>query len=56
MKTISIALLAAAQLATAHFGLEYPEWRVDTLKGEEEYSQWVWPCKFQLLPIVKSAT
>jgi len=42
MKTI--AILAAAQLATAHFGLTYPEWRVDTLSGDEKYSQWVWPC------------
>lgn len=56
MKTASIAFLVAAQLATAHFGLEYPEWRVDTLKGEEKYSQWVWPCKFQLLPVITSTT
>jgi hypothetical protein len=42
----SIALLVAAQLASAHFGLVYPEWRANTLDSEnEEYSQWTYPCE-----------
>lgn len=41
-----IALLVAAQLASAHFGVEYPEWRANTLDSEhEEYSQWIYPCR-----------
>ncbi|KAK3329226.1 hypothetical protein B0H66DRAFT_609953 [Apodospora peruviana] len=44
MTFIAVALLAAAQLATAHFGIEYPEWRANTLSGNTNYSQWVWPC------------
>ncbi|KAI4595305.1 hypothetical protein KJ359_006979 [Pestalotiopsis sp. 9143b] len=44
MKT-SIVLLGAAQLAAAHFGIEYPEWRADTLATEDgPYSQWDYPC------------
>jgi hypothetical protein len=42
---LPIVLLAAAQLATAHFGVEYPEWRADTLTDEDgPYSQWDYPC------------
>lgn len=39
--------LAAAQVANAHFGLVYPEWRADTLseENEEKYSQWTYPCQ-----------
>jgi len=37
-------LLAAAQLATAHFGLEYPTWRDTTLGTGHNYSQWNYPC------------
>ncbi|ETS84545.1 hypothetical protein PFICI_02570 [Pestalotiopsis fici W106-1] len=38
-------LLAAAQLITAHFGIEYPEWRADTLTVEDgPYSQYDYPC------------
>ncbi|KAM7215135.1 hypothetical protein V8F06_009453 [Rhypophila decipiens] len=44
MKVTSLAVLATAQLAAAHFGLEYPEWRFDTLSGDERYSQWEYPC------------
>lgn len=41
----SLVLLAAAQLATAHFGIEFPEWRADTLADEDgPYSQWEYPC------------
>lgn len=44
--TVLAATLAAAQLASAHFGLVYPPWRVDTLAeaNEEIYSQWEYPC------------
>lgn len=43
----ALALLAAAaQLASAHFGLEYPVWRTDTLANEDgPYSQWTYPCE-----------
>ncbi|KAF4819145.1 hypotheticall protein [Colletotrichum siamense] len=44
-KTLLLAL-GAANLAAAHFGLAYPSWRADTLKGTNEtgYSQWLYPC------------
>lgn len=46
-KTLLLAL-GAANLAAAHFGLAYPSWRADTLKGTNEtgYSQWLYPCTF----------
>lgn len=46
----TILVLAIAQVAFAHFGLVYPEWRVDTLseENEEKYSQWNYPCKLGL--------
>jgi hypothetical protein len=41
-----VLLLAAAHLATAHFGIEFPEWRADTLTDEDgPYSQYDYPCK-----------
>jgi hypothetical protein len=40
----ALALLVTAQLASAHFGVEYPSWRADTLSTDTPYSQWVWPC------------
>lgn len=50
MKT-SIVLFGAAQLAAAHFGIEYPEWRADTLAMEDgPYSQWDYPCEYTLTP------
>ncbi|KAL0935507.1 Uncharacterized protein CTRU02_210098 [Colletotrichum truncatum] len=44
--TILLAALGAANLASAHFGLTYPAWRADTLKGTNVtgYSQWQYPC------------
>ncbi|TFB02789.1 Uncharacterized protein CCMA1212_004993 [Trichoderma ghanense] len=38
--------LAAIQAVTAHFAIEYPEWRADTLaeENEDKYSQWDYPC------------
>ena len=45
--TTVVLLAAAAQMASAHFGLTYPPWRADTLSDEENspYSQWTYPCK-----------
>ncbi|CAM1504417.1 Fc.00g020080.m01.CDS01 [Cosmosporella sp. VM-42] len=42
----TLLALAMAKIATAHFGLEFPEWRADTLseEGEAKYSQWTYPC------------
>lgn len=39
-------LTAALPLANAHFGLEYPPWRFNTLAGDApaSYSQWNYPC------------
>ncbi|KAH8681857.1 hypothetical protein BX600DRAFT_505499 [Xylariales sp. PMI_506] len=39
----SLILLAGAHLATAHFSIEYPEWRGDTLTNTN-YSQYDYPC------------
>ncbi|CAG9989754.1 unnamed protein product [Clonostachys byssicola] len=38
--------LASAQIAAAHYGLVYPEWRADTLNAPEDstLSQWTYPC------------
>ncbi|KAK0735135.1 hypothetical protein B0T26DRAFT_633024 [Lasiosphaeria miniovina] len=35
---------AGAQLASAHFGIEYPTWRANTLSSSTNYSQWTQPC------------
>lgn len=50
-RVLPLLLLAASQLASAHFGLTYPEWRADTLENEDLYSQWTWPC--ESLPTAK---
>jgi hypothetical protein len=47
---LPFTVLTASQLASAHFGLTYPEWRADTLTLEDEYSQWTWPCKLRTSP------
>jgi hypothetical protein len=44
MAVAAFLLLAVAQLATAHFGLEYPTWRAATLGSGHNYSQWAYPC------------
>ncbi|KAI1384295.1 uncharacterized protein F4822DRAFT_65562 [Hypoxylon trugodes] len=36
-------LLEAAQLVSAHFKINYPIWRTDSLTSDN-YSQWTWPC------------
>ena len=43
----SFLLLAAAGLAQAHFGIEYPPMRANTLGSSKNttYSQWTNPCK-----------
>ncbi|KAJ9155848.1 hypothetical protein NKR19_g4394 [Coniochaeta hoffmannii] len=43
MALSTLALLLTAQLATAHFGIEYPDWRGDSLNNDS-YNQYVWPC------------
>lgn len=42
--TLLLAAAAVAPLASAHFGLEYPAWRADTLQSDTNYSQWQYPC------------
>jgi len=44
MAVAAFLLLAVAQLATAHFGLEYPVWRSRTLGTGHNFSQWEYPC------------
>jgi len=40
----SLVFFAAA--ATAHFGLDFPEWRVDSLaEGDGTINQRIYPCK-----------
>lgn len=40
-----LALAAAlATTASAHYGLEYPVWRSNTLGTGHNYSQWTYPC------------
>ncbi|KAI2614946.1 hypothetical protein GGR54DRAFT_642683 [Hypoxylon sp. NC1633] len=36
-------LVTGAQLASAHFSIEYPTWRADSLENQN-YSQWTYPC------------
>ncbi|KAL2259664.1 hypothetical protein VTK26DRAFT_6558 [Humicola hyalothermophila] len=51
MLLTTFSLLAvAAQLANAHFGVDYPPMRADTLGAsalESNYSQWTNPCAYQ---------
>lgn len=50
MMSKTLLALAAAQAVSAHYGLIYPPWRVDTLDLPEdsEYSQWTYPCTSDL--------
>lgn len=52
MMSKTLLALAAAQAVSAHYGLIFPPWRVDTLDLPEdsEYSQWTYPCTPDLLP------
>lgn len=46
MVSATLLLTAAiAPLASAHFNLEYPVWRANTLESGTNYSQWNYPCK-----------
>ncbi|EPE09813.1 expression library immunization antigen 1 [Ophiostoma piceae UAMH 11346] len=38
-----LVVLVSAGLASAHFGIEYPVWRADSLNNES-YSQYIFPC------------
>ncbi|KAI0390850.1 hypothetical protein F5Y17DRAFT_471297 [Xylariaceae sp. FL0594] len=40
----AILLSSAAGLASAHFGLEYPAWRGDSLAENTTLNQWDYPC------------
>ncbi|TEA20685.1 Uncharacterized protein C8034_v008176 [Colletotrichum sidae] len=46
MAATTLVLALGATLASAHYGLEYPSWRADTLTNTNEtgYSQWQYPC------------
>ncbi|KAL0475603.1 hypothetical protein QR685DRAFT_513188 [Neurospora intermedia] len=45
MVSATLLLTAAiAPLASAHFNLEYPVWRANTLESGTNYSQWNYPC------------
>jgi hypothetical protein len=44
MTLSTLFLLVTAQLASAHFAVEYPEWRADSLTNDS-YNQYTWPCK-----------
>lgn len=48
----SLFALVMANCAAAHFGLDFPEWRADTLaeENEEKYSQWTYPCMLKASP------
>jgi len=42
-----LALFPCISLASAHFAIEYPPWRFDTLSSDApalNYSQWLYPC------------
>ncbi|KAL2756629.1 hypothetical protein ACRALDRAFT_2026669 [Sodiomyces alcalophilus JCM 7366] len=40
----ALLTLAAAGLSSAHFTLQYPEWRGNTFDATKNYTQWSWPC------------
>ncbi|KAJ2890638.1 hypothetical protein MKZ38_001581 [Zalerion maritima] len=45
MQLSALVLLTGASLTAAHYSLDYPEWRVDSLGSEDEaISQWNYPC------------
>ncbi|KAH8905685.1 hypothetical protein BR93DRAFT_978856 [Coniochaeta sp. PMI_546] len=43
MALSTLLLLVTAQLASAHFAVEYPAWRADSLTNDS-YNQYTWPC------------
>ncbi|KAK3936416.1 hypothetical protein QBC46DRAFT_296258 [Diplogelasinospora grovesii] len=42
--TTLAGLLTTVQLATAHFSIDYPSWRANSLQSGSGFSQWVYPC------------
>ncbi|KAK6834350.1 hypothetical protein PG987_009044 [Apiospora arundinis] len=40
----ALVLLSALQFSAAHFSIEYPAWRADTLAENTTYDQWRYPC------------
>ncbi|KAK0391897.1 hypothetical protein NLU13_1395 [Sarocladium strictum] len=46
MLSQTLLALVAAQAVSAHFGLDFPEWRGDTLSDDanSDFSQWLYPC------------
>jgi hypothetical protein len=42
-------------LASAHFKLDYPSWRGDSLAENTTYDQWSYPCTFVLTSISVSS-
>ncbi|KAI3324640.1 hypothetical protein HD806DRAFT_534106 [Xylariaceae sp. AK1471] len=44
MRAAVLFLSVAAELASAHFQLEYPSWRADSLAENTTYDQWSYPC------------
>ncbi|KAI1798740.1 hypothetical protein F4811DRAFT_547396 [Daldinia bambusicola] len=37
-------ILALVHKASAHFKIDYPQWRADSLNEALNYSQWIYPC------------
>ncbi|KAI1816838.1 hypothetical protein GGS20DRAFT_583034 [Poronia punctata] len=44
MRATLLSLVASVGLVSAHFGLEYPSWRGNTLAENTTYDQWSYPC------------
>lgn len=44
MKFTLATFLASAPLVAAHFGVDFPWWRADTLAENTPYDQWQYPC------------
>jgi hypothetical protein len=49
MRASIVSLLTASPLALAHFKIEYPAWRGDSLAENTTYDQWQYPCMFLIL-------
>ncbi|TRX95051.1 hypothetical protein FHL15_004136 [Xylaria flabelliformis] len=44
MQAVILSLFAVIGLVSAHFAVEYPAWRSDSLAENTTYSQWDYPC------------
>lgn len=49
MPAVILVLFATVGLVSAHFQLEYPAWRADSLAENTTYSEWDYPCTFLIL-------